>query len=82
MPTHAIAIAGALACAMLCDSVAIAADGGAAVHAPLAPAEAAAVASDMRVGGDDKQTRVVVDLNRKIDLAAFTLADPYRVVVD
>jgi N-acetylmuramoyl-L-alanine amidase len=78
--TRAIAIAGALACAMLCDSVAIAADGGAAVHAP--PAEAAAVASDMRVGGDDKQTRVVVDLNRKIDLAAFTLADPYRVVVD
>jgi len=37
--TRAIAIAGALACVMLCDSVAIAADGGAAVHAP--PAEAA-----------------------------------------
>jgi N-acetylmuramoyl-L-alanine amidase len=36
----------------------------------------------MRIGGDDKQTRFVVDLNRKIDLAAFTLADPYRVVVD
>src|SRR5262249_33718931 len=36
----------------------------------------------MRIGGDDKQTRVVVDLNRKVDLAAFTLADPYRVVVD
>jgi N-acetylmuramoyl-L-alanine amidase len=80
--TRAIAIAGALACVMLCDSVAIAADGAAAVHAPPAPAEAAAVATDMRVGGDDKQTRVIVDLNRKIDLAAFTLADPYRVVVD
>ena len=36
----------------------------------------------MRMGGDDKQTRFVVDLNRKIDLVAFTLADPYRVVVD
>jgi N-acetylmuramoyl-L-alanine amidase len=36
----------------------------------------------MRIGGDDKQTRFVVDLNRKIDLVAFTLADPYRVVVD
>src|SRR6266851_4732884 len=75
--TRAIAIAGTLACAMLCDSVAIAADGGVAVHAPPVPAETAAVATDMRVGGDDKQTRVVVDLNRKIDLAAFTLADPY-----
>src|SRR5215831_15749080 len=36
----------------------------------------------MRIGGDDKQTRFVVDLSRKIDVAAFTLADPYRVVVD
>jgi N-acetylmuramoyl-L-alanine amidase len=36
----------------------------------------------MRIGGDDKQTRFVVDLNRKIDLVAFTLADPYRVVID
>jgi N-acetylmuramoyl-L-alanine amidase len=36
----------------------------------------------VRVGGDDKQTRFVMDLDRKIDLAAFTLADPYRVVVD
>ena len=34
------------------------------------------------IGGDDKQTRFVVDLNRKVDLAVFTLADPYRVVVD
>ena len=40
------------------------------------------IATDMRIGGDDKQTRFVVDLNRKIDVAAFTLADPYRVVID
>ena len=40
------------------------------------------IATDMRIGGDDKQTRFVVDLNRKIDIVAFTLADPYRVVVD
>lgn len=50
------------------------------------PAHAAAddfpVATDMRIGGDDHQTRIVVDLSRKIDVAAFTLADPYRVVVD
>lgn len=40
------------------------------------------VATDVRLGGDDTQTRFVVDLNRQIDLRAFTLADPYRVVVD
>ena len=40
------------------------------------------VATDMRVGGDDSQTRFVVDLSRKIDLRAFTLADPYRVIID
>ncbi len=40
------------------------------------------VATDVRLGGDDKQTRFVVDLDRKIDVAAFTLADPYRVVID
>jgi len=41
-----------------------------------------AVASDVRLGGDDNQTRLIVDLSRKVDIRAFTLADPYRVVVD
>jgi len=36
----------------------------------------------MRLGGDDAQTRFVMDLSRKIELQAFTLADPYRVVLD
>ena len=40
------------------------------------------VASDFRIGGDENQTRFVVDLSAKIGLRAFTLADPYRVVVD
>jgi N-acetylmuramoyl-L-alanine amidase len=40
------------------------------------------VAFAVRLGGDDADTRFVVDLSRKIDLHAFTLADPYRVVVD
>src|SRR6202044_3694479 len=40
------------------------------------------VATDARVGGDESQTRFVMDLDRKIDLHVFTLADPYRVVVD
>jgi len=40
------------------------------------------VATDTRVGGDDSLTRFVMDFSRKVDLRAFTLADPYRVVVD
>jgi N-acetylmuramoyl-L-alanine amidase len=40
------------------------------------------VATDTRVGGDDGLTRFVMDFSRKIELRAFTLADPYRVVVD
>ncbi len=40
------------------------------------------VASAVRVGGNQEQTRFVLDLSRKVDIAAFTLADPYRVVVD
>jgi N-acetylmuramoyl-L-alanine amidase len=40
------------------------------------------IATDFRLGGDAKQTRFVIDLTRKVELRAFTLADPYRVVID
>ena len=40
------------------------------------------MASDVRLGGDDAQTRLIVDLSRKIDVRSFTLANPYRVVID
>ena len=40
------------------------------------------VATEVRLGGDDSQTRLVIDLSQKIDIRAFTLANPYRVVVD
>src|SRR5262250_300295 len=40
------------------------------------------VASDVRLGGDDTQTRLIVDLSQKVDIRAFTLANPYRVVLD
>ncbi len=56
----------------------------AAADAPVSPppADSFPVATDARVGGDESQTRFVMDLDRKIDLHVFTLADPYRVVVD
>ena len=50
---------------------------------PAAPtADAFPVASEARLGGDATRTRLVMDLSRSIDIAAFTLADPYRVVID
>src|SRR5215470_9869565 len=40
------------------------------------------VATDARLGGDENRTRFIIDLSRSVELTAFTLADPYRVVVD
>jgi N-acetylmuramoyl-L-alanine amidase len=40
------------------------------------------VAHAVRVGGDETQTRLVVDFSHKVDIRAFTLANPYRVVID
>jgi N-acetylmuramoyl-L-alanine amidase len=52
------------------------------VAAPASTADSLPVATDARLGGDESQTRFVMDFSRKIDLHAFTLADPYRVVID
>jgi N-acetylmuramoyl-L-alanine amidase len=40
------------------------------------------VASAVRIGGDENQTRFVVDVSQKVEIRAFTLANPYRVVID
>jgi N-acetylmuramoyl-L-alanine amidase len=40
------------------------------------------IASDVRLAGDDKRTRFILDLDKNIPFRAFALADPYRVVVD
>src|SRR5262249_20732425 len=37
---------------------------------------------DARLGGDEARTRFVLDLTKRVDVSAFTLADPYRVVLD
>ena len=80
MAVRTIALACALS-AILAGS-AIAAERTGALPKAAVPPESLPVATDVRLGGDDKQTRLVVDLSQKIDLAAFTLADPYRVVID
>jgi N-acetylmuramoyl-L-alanine amidase len=68
----AAALGVAQAAGLVAASAAVAAD-----SAPAAPSVTA-----VRVGGDDKQTRFVLDIDRQIELATFTLADPYRVVID
>jgi N-acetylmuramoyl-L-alanine amidase len=40
------------------------------------------VARDVRLAGDEAKTRLVVDLDRKIEVRAFALANPYRVIID
>jgi len=75
-----ITIACVLSAAVLANSVALAAERGNAART--LTADSLPVATDVRVGGDDTQTRFVVDLTQKIDVTAFALADPYRVVVD
>jgi N-acetylmuramoyl-L-alanine amidase len=51
-------------------------------RAATAVPENVATATDARLGGDETRTRFILDLSKVVDLAAFTLADPYRVVVD
>jgi N-acetylmuramoyl-L-alanine amidase len=77
--------AASLALLWLCGSAFD--DGGAAERVGMtslgSPAVSdALIASDVRLAGDDAQTRMVVDFSQKLDIRAFTLADPYRVVID
>jgi N-acetylmuramoyl-L-alanine amidase len=78
------AIALVLGVSLLCCPAALAAEPGIAVQKLPAVTESTSIpiATDVRLGGDDKQTRFVIDLTQKVDVAAFTLADPYRVVID
>lgn len=40
------------------------------------------IANDARLGGDGARTRFVADLSKPTDYRIFTLADPYRVIID
>lgn len=52
--------------------------------APGSPATVAVhpVATDVQIAADERQTRFVMELDRKISLRAFPLANPYRIVID
>jgi N-acetylmuramoyl-L-alanine amidase len=74
----AVRTASGVFLAVLCAGAVLAAGRPMASPAP----DSYPLATDVRLGGDDADTRFIVDLSRKIDLHAFTLADPYRVVID
>jgi N-acetylmuramoyl-L-alanine amidase len=59
--------------------------GASAEERPVPPAPAThafPLANEVRLAGDDSLTRMVVDFSRKLDIRPFTLANPYRVVID
>src|SRR6187549_3718836 len=88
---HLVLLGRGLLCvaALLCTQMI----GPGAAQAPVYPAAQAAapspvaasnfpIASDARLAGDAKQTRFILDLDKPVQFRAFTLADPYRVIVD
>lgn len=79
---HRVLFKAALLCvaALVCPVTALRAAEGQPSSA--ATASNFPIASDARLAGDNKQTRFVLDLDKAVRFRAFTLADPYRVVLD
>lgn len=50
--------------------------------APKASGAVPAAVVDARIVGDDKRARFIADLTEDVNAAVFTLADPYRIVID
>ncbi len=46
------------------------------------PANADAVATGARVGGDDNRTRFVADISKPVSYSVYVLPEPYRVIID
>jgi N-acetylmuramoyl-L-alanine amidase len=82
MTVRAASVAFFFLCGVVLDGVWAAERTGTAGASTRTGANDFLVASDVRLGGDDAATRMVVDFSQKADVRAFTLADPYRVVID
>ena len=74
----------ALGAGAILAAAAVAPAGWATEKVELRPAVASShpLASEVRIAGDDKRTRFILELDRKIDLRAFALANPNRIVID
>ena len=75
-------MAGRWACSTLSIAALVAGLAGPVTPACAQVFDSLPIATDARLAGDDKETRLIVDLTRKMDVRAFTLSNPYRVVVD
>jgi len=75
-------VAGRWAFSALYTAVLAAGLAGMPVHVRAQALDSLPIATDARVAGDDKETRLIVDLTRKLEVRAFTLSNPYRVVID
>jgi N-acetylmuramoyl-L-alanine amidase len=82
MAVRAAGLAFFFLCGIVLDGACAGERTGTAAASIRAGANDVLVASDVRLGGDDAATRMVVDFSQKADVRAFTLADPYRVVID
>jgi N-acetylmuramoyl-L-alanine amidase len=74
-----LAVFATIAAALIVDSSCAAERTG---TSPPTRIDAFPVAGEVRLGGDDNQTRMVVDFSQRVEVRAFTLANPYRVVID
>src|SRR5436309_6353077 len=80
---HAVLLRAAVLCAAAICCLwpfAVSATGDEVAHPQIA--DGFPIASDVRLAGDDKRTRFILDLDRNVQFRAFVLPDPYRVVVD
>lgn len=69
LPSRAVLLTAVLSLGLVCSGTDIASAGQ-------------TVAKDARLGGDRLRTRFVADLSKRAAFHVFTLADPYRVIVD
>jgi N-acetylmuramoyl-L-alanine amidase len=49
---------------------------------PAPAAQQRTIALDARIAGDARRTRLIIDLNRSVELRAYAIASPDRIVVD
>ncbi|WP_181703684.1 N-acetylmuramoyl-L-alanine amidase [Chthonobacter albigriseus] len=80
--TRAIAALAFFVACCLSPLYAAAQTEGSAVPPPVSSGGPVPVANDARVAGDEERTRFILDLSADVEIGAFTLGDPYRVVID
>ncbi|NJO54377.1 MAG: N-acetylmuramoyl-L-alanine amidase [Bacteroidales bacterium] len=82
LPLRRCAALVLIACAVVSAGAARAVAEHAKIVAAAPAKDKAVTAIDVRLAGDLVRTRLILDLTAAVEMRVFTLADPYRVVVD